>query len=126
MKNILIYLGVIFVLGACSTSKSTKEAEGKTASVEQIAKNNFGDDFKITYNKSKRFAAITKKMDTEPYQLKIMVYDTKTAKILWGKKALKGKADWISRNELQVSYVTKQYKRNVQIYNAKTKQVSYK
>ncbi len=126
MRNILIYLGVIFVLGACSTTKSAKEAKGEVASIEQIAKNNFGDDFKITYNRSKKYAAITKKLDTEPYQLKIMVYDTKTNKILWGKKALKGKIEWISRNELQVSYVTKQNKRNIQIYNAKTKQVSYK
>ena len=127
MKKIFLFLSIFVVLSSCSTSKSTKEdTGGKTATIEQIASNNFGDDYKLTYNKSKKFVAITKKLETEPYTLKIMVYDLKNSKVLWGKKALKGQIEWISRHELQVSYVTKENKRNILIYDTKTKQTSYK
>ncbi len=126
MKNIFLYLAVFFVFSSCSTSKSAKKAEGKSATVEQVAANNFGNNFKLLYNKSKKYVAITKKIDSDPYTLKIMVYDTKAGSILWGKKALKGRLEWISRNELQVTYVTKDNKRNILIYNTKNKQVSYK
>ena len=126
MKKLFFFISIFIVLSSCSTSKSAKEAEGKTATVEQIAANNFGENYKLNYNKSKRFVAITKKLDTEPYTLKIMVYDNKNKKILWGKKALKGRIEWISRHELQVTYFTKENKRNVLIYDTKTKQVLYK
>jgi len=126
MKKLFFFISIFIVLSSCSTSKSAKEAEGKTATVEQIAANNFGENYKLNYNKSKRFVAITKKLDTEPYTLKIMVYDIKNKKILWGKKALKGRIEWISRHELQVTYFTKENKRNVLIYDTKTKQVIYK
>lgn len=122
----MIFLGVIFVLSSCSTSKNTKATEVKIASVEEIAKNNFGDNAIVTYSRFKKFAAISKKLDTDPFILKIMVYDMKNKSILWGKKAIKGKIKWISRNELKVDYLTKQNKRNTLIYNAKTKQTSYK
>jgi len=126
MKKLFFFVTIFIVLSSCSTSKSAKETEGKTATVEQIAANNFGENYKLNYNKSKKFVAITKKLDTEPYTLKIMVYDTKNKKILWGKKALKGRIEWISRHELQVTYFTKENKKNVLIYDTKTKQVIYK
>ena len=126
MKKLFFFVTIFIVLSSCSISKSAKEAEGKTATVEQIATNNFGENFKLNYNKSKRFVAITKKLDTEPYTLKIMVYDIKNKKVLWGKKALKGRIEWISRHELQVTYFTKENKKNVLIYDTKTKQVLYK
>ena len=126
MKKIFLFLSIFVVLSSCSTSKSTKDTVGKTATIEQIASNNFGDNYNLVYNKSKKFVAITKKLETDPYTLKIMVYDLKNSKILWGKKALKGRIEWISRHELQVSYVTKENKRNILIYDTKTKQTSYK
>jgi len=126
MKKLFFFVTIFIVLSSCSISKSAKEAEGKTATVEQIAANNFGENYKLNYNKSKRFVAITKKLDTDPYTLKIMVYDTKNKKVLWGKKALKGRIEWISRHELQVTYFTKDNKRNVLIYDTKTKQVIYR
>jgi len=126
MKKLFFFVTIFIALSSCSTSKSAKEAEGKTATIEQIAANNFGENYKLNYNKSKKLVAITKKLETDPYTLKIMVYDTKNKKVLWGRKALKGRIEWISRHELQVTYVTRENKRNVLIYDTKTKQVLYK
>lgn len=116
-------------MSSCLVGKSKKDIAKIQADTEVIAKNNFGSDYKISYNKTHDFAAISKKIklnaNAEKNTLKIMVFDIKNNKTIWGRKAIKGNLEWISKYKLQVQYLNKEKRKSTLIYDAKTKEISY-
>lgn len=130
MKKLLVVLfSAIFVFSACSFGKNAKEIEAISANTEKIAKNNFRDNYDITYNKSYDSAVITKRLDplnpNEDYSLKIMIYDIKNNKVLWGKKAGNGSASWRSKNEVLINYMNRTGQMTKIIYNLKKNRAEY-
>jgi hypothetical protein len=125
MKKIIFLLPLIFVLNSCVSSKKIAEVSVTT---EKIAKNNFVSDYKIIYNKNYNFAAIYKSLTKDingNLPVKVMLYDTKNNKIIWGRKAINAKLEWISKNKLQVKYLTRDKKHKTLVYDTKTGKVSY-
>ncbi len=125
MKRIIFLLPVIFVLNSCISSKKIAEI---STSTEKIAKNNFISGYNILYNKNYNFAAIYKTLKKDingNTPVKIMVYDTKNNKIIWGRKAINAKLEWVAKNKLQVKYLTKDKKHKTLIYDTKLRKPLY-
>ena len=129
MKYALLILSTLFIMNSCLVGKSKKDITKIQTDTEAIAKNNFDSDYKITYNKTYDFAAISKNIKLNSIDdfntLKVMVFDTKNNKVLWGRKAAKGKLEWTSKYELQIIYLNKEKSKSTLIYNVKTKEISY-
>ena len=125
MKYIILVLSTVFILNSCLVGKSSKSLTKIMSETESIAKNNFKSDYTIKYSKSYDFAAVTKKIKLSPNDdfntLKIMVYDTKNKKIIWGRKAIKGNLEWTSKSKFKLKFFTKENKKKVIIFDAETK-----
>ena len=129
MKYAVLLLSTLFIMNSCLVGKSKKDIAKIQTETEALAKNNFESDYSIIYNKTHDFAAISKKIklkSTDDFNtLKIMVFDTKNNKVIWGRKAAKGQLEWTSKYKLQVIYLNKQKRKNTLIYDVKTKEISY-
>ncbi len=126
MKKIIFLLPLVFVLNSCISSKKIAEISTTT---EKIAKNNFISNYKILYNKNYKFAAIYKRLKKDingDIPVKIMLYDIKNNKIIWGRKAINAKVEWISKNKLQVRYISRDKKHKTLFYDTKLKKILYK
>ena len=128
MKKISILLPVIFLISSCIVGKNAKTIDAIKQNVETVAKNNFGNGYKILFNKNYDYAVVYKKVKSavgDKNMIKIMVYDCKNKEVLWGKKAIKAKLQWDGKYKLRINYITKAGKPATIVYDAKNKQVSY-
>ena len=119
----------MLTLLSCSPKVTTEETPiGKSATLDAVAKNNFKADYKILYNSDKSFAAVysDSKTDGDEYSnMKILLFDNKNNKIVWGRKAYKGSLIWESKSKLKVDYYDNNNKKNTVIYDTKKKEVTY-
>ncbi len=100
MKNIIFLLVIIlFLLQSCICNKNKYSNTSNKASLEEVAKHQFGDGFKIIYNNTKEYALITKshKELTQPIpDLMYSVYSLKTKENIISDTLTAGDVYWLN------------------------------
>lgn len=112
---IILVIFVIIFVGCKSNSQSpsmqtkNEPPEQKMQSLEQVAREKFGDEYQIDWNPSKKAVLVIQKAQDRkrnPFPtLRFLLYDFDQKLVLFEDTVAKGTVDWVNEEEVKVNTI---------------------